>query len=163
MKWCHLKCYQCHMTLTQAPVVWHDKKSCCTSFQSSWSNECIIDIEDSVIIVDADISTNGIPLLEKWCCISFSCFNLTNAMVPFMILCASCESTLVQVACMTKKSCCTSFWLSGANKCNCAIYNAIGITLLYLRHIYVFDSIRNASHCVDNLYCQRLYICQRCM
>ena len=40
MQWCHWWCCQHHLTLMPAPMVLHDKNSCCTTYQFSWSKEC---------------------------------------------------------------------------------------------------------------------------
>ena len=66
--------------------------------------------------------------LKYYTACHFNFLDLVNVVVLFMIPLASCDATLVPVVSDDQKVMLHLIWMSGVNKCNCAIDSTISIT-----------------------------------
>ena len=153
-------------------VAW-PKKSCCTSFWSSWPKEMVF------ASYNTDASANGIIWPRKSCCSSLLSSSPKNVMMPFIMLYASCETdtdpngiiwhqhqwhhvmpmALGIVAYDQKKSCCSSFWLSWCKECGGSFEKADGI--MRCQHQFQWNNMtRQCNGAIDSAISITCYLCQ---
>ena len=99
------------MMLTLVPMLSHDQKSHCTTFQPLWPKECNGAIDTAISIMWHQCQLHYITNEVMLVC-HFDCVHLRNAMVQLMILSASHDSSSsVNGITWPTMSCCTSFQL----------------------------------------------------
>ena len=113
------------MMSVPVPIMSHDQNSCCTSFQTSWPNECNCPFDNTIITWWCWCQFQWCHMTKMSCCPEFqsSYLDLTNVVVPLMMPLVSCE----KVSHDQNSHLAPYFDHLVANECKCVIDNTIGI------------------------------------
>ena len=143
MQWCYWWCCSHVVTLMQVPMASSDKIHAVSDFNCFDLRNKMVPFYD-IGLMRTDTSANikphfdylglnkyidAIAIIWPKSHVCFDHLDLTNGVVPLMTLLASCDTDInINDITLTKKLCCTSFWLSWLNKCNGAIDDVISTT-----------------------------------
>ena len=129
MQWCHWWCCWYHVMPMLALMVSHEqKKSCCTSFQSSWPKNGVVPFTRHLASCDANTDANSVYDWKSHLAPHFYCLDLGNGVMPLVTPLASCVTDAnTSVNTWPKRSGCTSFKLFLPKECDGTIDDAVGI------------------------------------